>query len=573
MSNEPFPGLRIAITGHRDLDAAGLEQVRRTLTEVFSTLRERVAPATIEVTTGMADGADQLAVAVAEELGLAVRAVLPKPPAEYRGELSEAGRARLDAFLADRAQPVDVVASAAPRSGAEDAAPYLNLGRFIARDSHVVIAVWDGDSERKPGGTLDVLARFVDRSYSADIDPDPPRTIEPRDGSGQNTGPVGIWIPAARAGGASMAVSAPRFVIGTGVRGVWRTTDRMPNELLELLDSTAETARITRASGSAANAYALLDELPAGLSSDETASLSAVHESYLAADGLAIHYQKRSDWSSIVAALIAGAMGFAFLWFAKIDDNLFWLYAYLGLFVSGYVAYRLARGRHWLRRHLALRATAETLRVEFFARLLGIADHLDARKIMDQSGVSGFRGFGWAREADRTGTPLVLDRPPQVAVHSDLVGSAWVDDQARYFGRRTHLLHRRHSRLEVIQRLLYVLSLVAVIVVILFGNELKKQYAPGDVSAKTIVIFLMGLLPLWLTMWELHQDRMATKELHWQYRNQAELFEHASLALQDAGTDADIAEVYLKLAERSLFETYLWTIHKYHSEFAPPSGG
>ena len=573
MTNEPLPKLRVAITGHRDLDPSGLEQVRRTLAEVLVTLRERVGPATIEVTTGMADGADQLAVAVAEELGLAVRAVLPKPLAEYRNELSPAGRDGLDELLSDQTQPVGVVASSAPGLGDDDAAPYLNLGRFLARDSHVVIALWDGGSERKPGGTLDVLARFVDRSYSADIDNDPPRTIEPRDGAAQNTGPVGVWIPAARVDGPSMAASTPRFVIGTGVRGVWRTTDSMPTELLELLGGTAETARITRASKPLENAYALLDDLPAGLSSDERASLSAVHESYLAADGFAGHYQKRSDRSSIGAALIAGSMGFAFLWFAKIDDNLFWLYAYLALFALGYVAYRLARDRHWLRRHLAFRATAETLRVEFFARLLGIADQLDAREIMDQTGVSGFRGFGWAREAARTGSPLVLDRPPQVVTHSDLVSSAWVDDQARYFGRRTHLLHRRHARLELVQRLLYVLSLVAVVVVILFGDELKKQYAPGHVSAKTIVIFLMGLLPLWLTLWELHQDRMATKELHWQYRNQAELFAHASLALRDPGTDVDLAEVYLKLAERSLFETYLWTIHRYHREFAPPSGG
>lgn len=573
MSSGPTPRLRIAITGHRDLDPAEIEHVRTTLAEVLSALRERVLPATVELTTGMADGADQVAFEVAVELGLDVRVVLPKPPDEYREELSDAGRARLDGWLEGRASPIDVVSSAAPGGWDHDAVPYQNLGRFIARDAHVVIALWDGGSERKPGGTLDVLARFVDRSYGAEVESAPPRTMEPRDGSGQNTGPVGIWIPTARVDGPSVALSDPRYVIGTGVRGVWRTTDRLPPELLELLESTASTARASLGAGSIESAYALLDELPADLSNDQAASLSTINESYLTADGLAVRYQKRSDRASLAAALVAGSMGFAFLWFAKIDDNLFWLYAYLLLFGSGYIAYRVARDRHWLRRHLAFRATAETLRVQFFARLLGIADRLDARGIMDQSGVSAFPGFGWAREAGRTGTPLVLDRPPHVTIHSDLVSSAWVDDQARYFGRRSHELHRRHSRLELVQRLLYVLSLVAVVVVILFGDELKKQYAPGDVSAKTIVIFLMGLLPLWLTLWELHQGRMATKELQWQYRNQADLFNQASLALRDPTTDTGLADVYHGLAERSLFETYLWTIHRYHREFAPPSGG
>jgi hypothetical protein len=34
----------------------------------------------------------------------------------------------------------------------------------------------------------------------------------------------------------------------------------------------------------------------------------------------------------------------------------------------------------------------------------------------------------------------------------------------------------------------------------------------------------MGLLPLWLGIWEIYQHRMATKELLWQYRNKSLVF-------------------------------------------------
>ena len=83
----------------------------------------------------------------------------------------------------------------------------------------------------------------------------------------------------------------------------------------------------------------------------------------------------------------------------------------------------------------------------------------------------------------------------------------------------------------------------------------------------------MGLLPLWLTLWELHQGRMATRELLWQFRNQATIFGRASTELKGLGHEDAKASIYVDLAERSLFETYLWTIHRFHREFSPPSGG
>ena len=80
-------------------------------------------------------------------------------------------------------------------------------------------------------------------------------------------------------------------------------------------------------------------------------------------------------------------------------------------------------------------------------------------------------------------------------------------------------------------------------------------------------------LPLGLTLWELHQGRMATRELLWQFQNQATIFARASSDLQGTGHEDAKAQIYVDLAERSLFETYLWTIHRFHREFSPPSGG
>jgi hypothetical protein len=78
----------------------------------------------------------------------------------------------------------------------------------------------------------------------------------------------------------------------------------------------------------------------------------------LAADGLAMVDQSLSDRAFIGATLIAAGMGFAFLRFAKIDDHLARLYAYLALFVVGYALFRTAHSRKWLHHHLSYRGGA-----------------------------------------------------------------------------------------------------------------------------------------------------------------------------------------------------------------------
>ena len=523
----------------------------------------------------MADGADQLVTDVAAEVGCDLHVVVPKPLDVYREELSDATARRLDELRGRD----DVALTTVEHGGADTlddldtAMPYQRLGIHLARSSHIVIALWDGEHERKPGGTLDVMARFLDRDYAPEVRDQVPHSIAPGTDVDDLRQPTAIWLRAARTGGAAAASVTTQYVVATGQPGVWRLSEHMPTGLARMLDDLARVARVSATVPRSEAGYPLLERLPDGLDPRRRRALQEIHDAYLTADHLALRFQSRSDKSFIGASLIAAVMGFAFLWFAKIDDHLGWLYGYMVMFLAGYLLFRTARARHWLGLHLSLRVAAETLRVRFFTSLVGVAESVDVRRILALTGVSGFPGFGWAAEVDRIGVPPARQLPVEVGTTSDLVRTEWVDGQAAYFKRKITQLHTRHERLELIQRVLYVLSFVTVVVIVVYGSELKKVHGPGDVSLKTILIFLMGLLPLWLTLWELHQGRMATRELLWQFRNQAAGFGRASVQLGDLDTDETRERIYVSLAESSLFETYLWTIHRFHREFTPPSGG
>lgn len=568
--------LRVGVTGHRDLHPTQEPEVRRSLHRSIDDLRRRCGPAQIEFLTGMAEGADQLAAEVARELGCRIHIVLPKPSDEYRAELSDAGRRLLDEVSSEPGVRLSVIGEGGGGLSGEgdEAYPYRRLGAYLAESAHVLIALWDGRIERKMGGSLDVLAMYLDRSEGSDPELYPPHPIEDCERQQELSGPTAIWISTARVDDSIPNTTTTSYLVGTDLRGKWCRSPEPPESLTQMLDDLRGIAEVASAApADEAAGWPLLDEFPDDLESSRDDAMEEIHDAYLSADRLALHYQSRSDWSFIGASMIAAAMGFAFLWFAKIDDNLAWLYVYLALFLMGYVLFRRARSKHWLRFHLSLRVLAETLRVRFFTTLLGISGHVDVRRVLTLTGISSFPGFSWTAEVDRMGVPATRNLPVDIQSRNELARHSWVDDQAAYFERKIKELHSRHERLEVVQRVLYLLSFVAVVVIIIYGVDLKKVYAPGHVSAKTILIFLMGLLPLWLTLWELHQGRMATRELLWQFRNQATIFGGASTRLKDLDSEEARLKVYVELAERSLFETYLWTIHRFHREFTPPAGG
>jgi hypothetical protein len=570
--------LRVAVTGHRDLDLGGHDDARRIVRGVIDDLVNRCAPARVELLTGMADGADQIVTEVAIQCDCDIHVVLPKPYDEYRSELSLEGAASLDKLSARAGTRVSIVADGNELSepATDPALAYHRLGVYLARTAHVLIALWDGEMERKPGGTLDVLASFLEQRFDTEPSDSVPDPIQTSDEACDHVGPTAVWVRGPRTGSDTSDVSAvqPAAYIGpSGIAGVWYSSPVIPSALANMLDDLSQTKLESTKADVNLPAYPLLEHVPDDLDPSRRDASENIHAAYLAADRLAMLNQTRSDSAFIGATLIAAGMGFAFLWFAKIDDHLGWLYAYLVLFGVGYALFRVARARHWLHNHLSFRVLAETLRVRYFMTLLGLDERVDVRRVMAQTGVSSFPGFAWAREADRIGVPLAQGLPEAVESQGELVNLHWVDDQAAYFGRKVDQLKTRHERLELVQRVLYVLSFLAVLVIITYGADLKSVYAPGHVSLKTVLIFLMGLLPLWLTLWELHQGRMATRELLWQFRNQATIFARASTELQRLGHDDAKAHVYIDLAERSLFETYLWTLHRFHREFSPPSGG
>jgi hypothetical protein len=167
--------LNVGITGHRAgaLTAPVLRALDPVVDTVFRKLRKAtlkiqksedvfcsVTPAQLRLHTGLASGADQIAAKWARSRGYSVRAVLPFEPDEYRkdfefnDELTDFDNA-LDA--AD-----EIVVLPGDRADAEDA--YVLVGKHLVEAADLMIAIWDGEEGRGPGGTAHVVELALENS-------------------------------------------------------------------------------------------------------------------------------------------------------------------------------------------------------------------------------------------------------------------------------------------------------------------------------------------------------------------------------------------------------------------------
>lgn len=135
---------QLAITGHRGLSAELEAEVDRMIRAVVAQNGSLVG------VSCLADGADAVFAQAVLDAGGSLVAVLPA--ARYREALPEDYRPVYDRLLA-RAGKVVQLPYVTPDSHA-----YMEAGKRMIDESDSLLAVWDGQPGRGPGGTADVVA-------------------------------------------------------------------------------------------------------------------------------------------------------------------------------------------------------------------------------------------------------------------------------------------------------------------------------------------------------------------------------------------------------------------------------
>lgn len=572
----------IGVTGHRNLAEEDLARARSAVGSFFDTIRQLLPDTELHVMLGMAAGGDLIVAETALALGIHIEAVLPMPLAEFLVDFDDRNRRLLIELLAHPglhyvesrlgARGESTLLTDAP---ARREAAYRNLTEVLNRKSNLMLALWDGKASRRPGGTTDTVLRCLRVRTDEGCEPSQLQ-FNAADSEGDTDSPFVYWIPIAPAGNdAAVASKPPCFLTGLGDT-IQQFGSRAPEALRRRLSEFNEYSRDYRrvaANIRTASSESLLASVPTDLLGEGRSTLAQISTEYGRADMLALHYQKRSDGLFGIFAAFAFVMGCLYLIYDKLGENRGILLAYLTILLGSLVLYRLLYTKIWFVKHLRYRALAETLRVTFYLCLARVGRSIEAAEVLALSGIEHFDGFGWIGYVLKNVAPVNIATEPLLDPRlCEYVRNAWVDDQYRYFTRKVKYLERKSLRVSRWQFAAIVVTVVVLITRLLFSQSLRNVYVTPGVPLKNLLMLFASVTALFLGAWKLHQSKMASRELIWQYKNQLAHFSRSSAELQRTATPNRRTEILVELGNRSLMESYLWTIHRYHREHAPPAG-
>ena len=533
----------------------------------------------------MATGADLLVAQTALDLGFGVDAVLPMPLEHYAADFDADSFDVLKRLLAHphvrcRELPLTAPSGHAGTAIADRDIHYALLTRHLIRGCSLLIALWDGEPSLLPGGTADTVLRYLGVRTDRNMDDE---RLEFSEAEAHSDLPPRLvyWIPTARAktgadADASAAVNsrAPCFIAGLGDNALQRLP-AMPRRLEVHLRSlnvyNHEYERFKKSWPAPPPPDSLFNSLPAALQLDphDIPVLERIDAQYGKADALALHFQKRSDRLFEFLNLVAFAMGLAYLTYEKFMSTRLLLFVYLVILTWSATVYYVLHERRWFAKHLMCRALAETLRVKFYLRVAHCDQLVDAEEVVSLSGINRFHGFGWIGHVLIGVEAPGLQSDPEGGAWCDVVDRAWIENQRQYFVRKVAKLHRSGVRTKWLKRVLFGVIIAVVLTLLLLGEKASEHLILGT-SIENALTFLLGLMAVTLASWELHQNKMASRELLWQYRNQLKHFSRARAQLDRTLAAGRRLEILAALGKDSLMESYLWTIHRFHREHEPP---
>lgn len=404
----------VTVSGHRDLLPGGEPVLEQTVRRIFETLRDAYPATPLLLLTPLAAGADRLVARVAIALGVPFRVPMPMPEKEYRKDFDAAETAEFDELIAraDERYTMPFVGDNTADNVADPdrrARQYAMVGAYIARVSHVLIALWNGKPSTAVGGTAQIVeyrlrgAPEPYRSPTALLDaPDSGpvyHVFAPRRSDPQTDEPAGTLVVLSHAGRISAA--ADPF--------------RPTYERVERFNRDVEKYGPQRA--------------------DETSATSRLRH---VAEHLATHFQRchyaALNWIFVLSTLAALLLVVGNFKSSTYVNAL----SYGGLVLLAVAVYLVASRGHWQDRFIEYRALELGLSVQRCWDLAGLdASVADVYFRLQRSELD------WVREAIRAMHHLDGARDAGSGAEALSSVRAFVDAQRSFFRAAANREHRR----------------------------------------------------------------------------------------------------------------------------------
>lgn len=568
----------IGVTGHRDVVDSAECDLAKQITQVLHDLAERYPHSELILLSALAEGADRLA-AQAALASPRVSLVVPLPmrQGDYEREFSSADSVAEFRKLLAQAESWFELPVAGVQYAHDDAAsgvlrqPYGELGWYIARHSHLLLALWDGDDADGTSGT----AKVVSLNLHGLPRPDEMRgsLIEPA-----GIGPVyHIQSPRRNKPAAGNAAYTLRILLPAepeAHRDVQALYSRILTEIDDYNHEAMQLERVAEDKLGTSHKY-----LTGGIDlAGASLLLQAVAWRYAHADVLATKYKRLQQRAVFWLAALA-SVGFAAL---EIYDQLLVDYPWGLMVLMGFplallLAVRsISNSALFHDKYLGYRALAEAVRVQYFWLALGakwrVPDHYLDKHRGELRWVR-WAIMAWVMPIGQPGSLLDAGLPVSLQERARYVLEHWAKDQASYFRRRIASNRKRCSSCEIWRTRMFR-SAVVVSLIVLLTQAIFFLSAGADAQRSLIESILVLVVALAFVIGGAiahYEEKMTFAEELWQYNLAQHRFTLACELIAKAATAGrlDVAqELIHELGQEALWENADWV--QLHQQ-RPPS--
>ena len=558
----PNLSLCVAVTAHRDLVAGEIPGIEDAVSAFFRSLAEDFPGLPLQLLTPLAEGGDQLAARVAIAQGIPFVAVLPMEQQEYERDFASA--AALSEFRSLLAAATQVITL--PMAPANDFSPpggsqaerdrqYAQLGIFISNHCQVLLALWDGKAGRDLGGTGQVVhyhLTAVMEGFQADS------SHASLLADNENDLVHHIVCSRDRPGGEVEAGLEALDVSWFSSRQDGTRTKSIPEAYHRMLGRLQQFGRDWQQKEDTiqVGSCSLLEGV-SGINTPAGAPLT--DRFFQAADGLAVHYQRRVNSSLRATHALAILMGVVFLLYSEYDGSRIMVLGFLALFFAGVAMHIIGESREWHRKYLDYRALAEGLRVQLYWNLSGVVDSESAGFAYDSFLQKQDVDLGWIRHVMRLAS-MQRDR----GCPADPGGVSWVIDrwigepargegQLAYYSRKQLHNTSRFRRTRMLGSLCLWTGILIALVLFMLGGD-------ADEGQRRALLVLMGVLPLVAGIWDAYSHKKAEKELIKQYGFMSAVFSRARKLLDESDDLTFQRRVLKALGQAALDEGAEWLL-------------
>ncbi|MCK5522441.1 MAG: hypothetical protein KAI83_04830 [Thiomargarita sp.] len=547
--------LTFGITGHRDPRPEDWDILTASVRKIFHFLHQHYPHTPLKLLSPLAEGADRLVAQVALEEKVQLIVPLPMPQDLFEEDFDANSQEKFRALLEQASQVFTLPLVSGnteeniANNGHHRSQQYALGGAYVARHSHILIALWDGIDLGKVAGTAEIV-KFKRtgnmKGLAADYQP-PTSSLDSPD-----MGTI-CQVVTSR-----VQTKTPAFAVGDIRILLPNSQDSSDLEDL-LLDELAaielfnqDIERYTnnpkvQAENESCQKHLIPPKLWQNLP-NLVPGFQNLLSVYGSANLLAKHFQTRIKYLSLLVLTMSMAMVGSYGWYTNIDHNRpFTLVIYAILFISVLLIVSFVKWQRYYYKALDYRVLAEGLRIQIFWHLSGLKNSVSDYYLRKQR-----QELAWIRSSIRALNVydwLTNQQTP------DVVHNHWVLYEKVWFAKNAEKRKHISQYLNWIVKGLFGLGILCMGGLLLDQMFLWLGYNSIPQTWHNLLILLIALFPAAGALLHHYVETMAFAEEAKQYRRMAYLFERADEQLKQLQSQPQSGETDIRRQEQKvLFE-------------------